>query len=95
MERIEVRETKFIWNQYNVDGSLSKLIERLQTILRDEGDLDIDCDVYEEYGSSSVQIEFSKMRPETDLEYNVRLTQQLQYQVYRRQQYEQLKKEFE
>lgn len=95
MEKQMVTKTKITWGTYDLEGKLSTLIERLQKLKDDIGDVEISIKLYEDYDSIELDMNFNEQRLETDAEFAVRQKIEDQRKVWRKQQYEQLKKEFE
>ncbi|MDH7796377.1 MULTISPECIES: hypothetical protein [unclassified Beijerinckia] len=88
MEYIDIR--------YDLDGrKISEAIHFLTQSMQQHGDLRIDIEPYDDYGSATVEVRLEKPRPETDTEVARRLQSEAVWQETRRRQYEQLKREFE
>ena len=95
MSRRIVRHMKTEWDSYDLVGSVGKLIEKLEELRAVHGDdLKVNCNLYDAYGSSYCSVQFYKDEPETDEDVAKREQQAAIYANSRRQQYEQLKKEF-
>jgi len=94
MEKQMVTRRKTTWGAYDLEGPLSQLISSLQKLKEDIGDVNITVDMYENCGDVEFNMNFNERRLETDAELAVRQKAENQRKAYRKQQYEQLKKEF-
>ncbi len=102
MTKTIVRNEYRGFDRYNLEGDLIEVVAKLQGIIDEHPDkkLELELDYSTGYYDSvEVRAEIYWYAEETDEQYAKRLKEQEEYQArttwYRRQQYEQLKKEFE
>ena len=95
MEKQMVTKKKTTWDACDLEGKLSTLIERLKKLKDDIGDVEISTELYEDYDNYGFSMNFNEQRLETEQELQQRIQQEENRKSYRKQQYEQLKKEFE
>ena len=93
-DRKQVKEKECVMGCY-ATHDLSNFIKNLQE-LHSEGweTVEIDKENYEYDSNDYYFLKVSKTRPETDAEYNKRISQEDECRENRRWHYEQLKKEF-
>jgi hypothetical protein len=93
-DRKRVKEEECVMGCY-ATRDLGNFIKNLQE-LHSEGweTVEIDKENYEYDSNDYYFLKVSKTRPESDAEYNKRISQEDEWRECRRQTYEQLKKEF-
>jgi len=93
VERLKKFRNKDI--KYDIQGNISKAIDRLKELQKENPDYYIDVGTYDEYGDTYayVQVEWEEL--ETDKEFKERVDAAAKAKEYRRKQYETLKKEFD
>lgn len=101
MTKTTVRNTYRGFDRYDLEGDLETVVKKLQTILEEHLDKKLELEIdYSTgyYDSVELSAEIYWMAEETDAQYALRLKNEADYQqrneAYRRQQYEQLKREF-
>ncbi|QGT54396.1 hypothetical protein b3_0152 [Synechococcus phage B3] len=94
VKRIKVSEKHNILSGRYEKVEIGDFISQLQR-LQNQGWEFVETDVHGDYdGGDIFEVDVTRMRPENDVEYNTRVEQQKYYENMRRQQYEDLKKEF-
>lgn len=90
------RKTVRVEHQIDIDyENVSDVIKHLEGIREEYGEVFISVEVEEDYGSFYPKVYFVTTREETDAEMEKRLASEERIKEFRRNQYLELKKEFE